>query len=621
MPIRQLPPLLVNQIAAGEVIERPASVVKELAENSLDAGAGRIDVTVEDGGRQLVRVSDDGRGIDRHELRLALAPHATSKIEASDDLAAIATLGFRGEALASIASIARLRVTSRPAGAQDGGHLIEAQADHIGQPVPTPAAPGTIVEVRDLFFNTPARRKFMRTASTEFAHVADMVARMAMAWPQVAFGLIHNDRQALELPAGQTPRQRCVAVLGQDLDEALIEFEDQAPLTDRSRTPPASARLWGLAALPSVARSSAKSQYIFLNRRPVRDRNIAHALRQAYQGLIPHDRHPVAALFIEADPAAVDVNVHPTKAEVRFGEPGRIHGLVLTAIRQRLLGSDLTPQVVVAANNLPLTSGAAQTTSPPSATDFVDYFKRMDPTQKGFVYQQVKQALAQDDPQTVGDDLPQEPTLPVAPRLADVGVLQVHNSYLVTQDDNGLLIVDQHALHERVMFEELRHRVLDQEKNLESQRLLMPATLTATATQTALLEDLQPLLARIGIEAEMMGPQTIGIHAFPSFLFDRKVDPIEFIEMLLQRAEQGQLGPAGAAGASADALDEAVLHSVLDMMACKAAVKAGDAMNHEELAQLLAKRDQIERASNCPHGRPTSVRLTLRDLEKHFKRT
>lgn len=624
MPIRQLPPLLVSQIAAGEVIERPASVVKELVENSLDAGAGRIDVTVEDGGRQLIRISDDGWGIDRSELKLALTPHATSKIAASDDLAAIATLGFRGEALASIASIARLRVTSRPREGQDGGHLIEAQADHIGEPVPASAAPGTIVEVRDLFFNTPARRKFMRTAATEFGHLADMVSRLAMAWPQVAFCLTHSDRPALELPAGQTRRQRCVAVLGQDLDEALIEFEDQAPFTGQSPTATTRGRLWGLAALPAVARSSAKSQYIFLNRRPVRDRNIAHALRQAYQGLIPHDRYPVAVVFIEADPAAVDVNVHPTKAEVRFGEPGRIHGLVLTAIRQRLLGSDLTPQVAVADHDLPLTAGGAHTTAPQSVSDFVDYFKRMDPTQKGFVYQQVKQALAQDDPQAVGDDAPDapdEPVLPMAPRLADVGVLQVHNSYLVTQDDNGLLIVDQHALHERVMFEELRHRVLDQNKSLESQRLLMPATLTVTATQTALLEDLQPLLARIGIEAELMGPQTIGIHAFASFLFDRQVDPIDFLEMLLERAEQGQLGPVDAGGASADALDEAVLHNVLDMMACKAAVRAGDHMNQQELVQLLAKREQIERASNCPHGRPTSVRLTLRDLEKHFKRT
>jgi len=618
MPIRQLPLLLINQIAAGEVIERPASVVKELVENSLDAGAGRIDVTIEDGGRQLIRISDDGCGIDRSELKLALAPHATSKIATSDDLAAIATLGFRGEALASIASIARLRVTSRPAGGQDGGHIIEAQADQISEPAPASAAPGTIVEVRNLFFNTPARRKFMRTAATEFAHLVDMVSRMAMAWPQVAFCLIHNDRQTLELPAGQTPRQRCVAILGKDLDEALIEFEDQTPLTDHSRTAVTSTRLWGLAALPSVARSNAKGQYLFLNGRPVRDRNIAHALRQAYQGLIPHDRHPVAAVFIEANPAAVDINVHPTKAEVRFREPGLIHGLVLTAIRQRLLDSDLTPQVEVAGNDMPLTAGLVQTTAPPSATDFVDYFKRMDPTQKGFVYQQVKQAMAQDNPQAVVDSVLDEPAVPP---VADVGVLQVHNSYLVTQDDSGLVIVDQHALHERVMFEELRHRVLDQGKNLESQRLLLPATLPATVIQTALLEDLQPLLARIGIEAELMGPQTIGIHAFPSFLFDRKVDPIEFFEMLIQRAEQGQLGPVEAGGVSATTLDEAVLHNVLDMMACKAAVKAGDRMNHEELVQLLAKRDQVERASNCPHGRPTSIRLTLHDLEKHFKRT
>ncbi len=648
MPIRKLPPLLINQIAAGEVIERPASVVKELVENSLDAGAKHIDVAVEEGGRQLIRVGDDASGIAVDQLALAVAPHATSKLSATQDLAAIGTLGFRGEALASIASVSRLRITSRTADAESG-HQLEAKGDHVTGPSPAGSAPGTIVEVRDLFFNTPARRKFMRSATTEFGHITDAVSRIAMVWPQIALTLTHNDRKYLELPTGQTRRDRCVQLLGNDLDEAMLEFESPAgsEMDDGG--------VWGLAGVPSIARSSSKYQHLFVNGRNVRDRNVAHAIKEAYRGLIPHDRQPVAVVILDLPADCVDVNVHPTKTEVRFRDPGRIHGLVLTALRQRLLGTDLTPSISIespqrgfglagqnttatpsAGGQMPTMAAApphvgssvdriapeTQTSAAPgsnlSARAFVDYFKQMDPTQKGFVYDQVKRAMTDDLPESMDrhdeDVAPQlEPSGRIGPMLAAQGVLQIHKSYLVTQDEQGMLIIDQHALHERVMFEQLRSRVL--QGNLESQRLLMPVTVSAGAARIAALEKIAPLLQRIGIEAEPMGPGTIGIHAFASFLFDRKVEPAEMLEQLLDHAEDGQFDTRG------EHAEEAAMHTLLDMMACKAAVKAGDQMSQQELADLLARREQVERSSACPHGRPTSIRLTLRDLEKHFKRT
>ncbi len=730
MPIRRLPPLLVNQIAAGEVIERPASVVKELVENSLDAGARRIDVTVEDGGRQLIRISDDGAGIGPDELPMAVAPHATSKLDSAEQLAAISTLGFRGEALASIASVSRLRIQRRPTREQatdEQAHVIEASGDTVGEVSPAASSPGTVVEVRDLFFNTPARRKFLRAASTEFGHISDMLNRIAMVHPTVAFSLTHGTRRSLDLPANDSPRQRCIEILGADLDEALLEFDAEQAASSAaggSLGPPAMA-VWGLAGLPSIARASAKFQYLCLNGRPVRDRGLSHALREAYRGLLPADRQPVVVALLHVDPKLVDVNVHPTKAEVRFADPNRAHGLLLSAIRQALLGADLTPKARFGSNRSwqlesppsgqpsllevpaetppPEGEPSGQTASngaegeskragadagdgtdrragagtsgdehanvagggvgggqprrtgpaarvdggaggastrgggsgpgarngsaaPHRADPFVEHFRRMEPGQKGVVYEQLRRAMQQEGHTVEADGADAaapangeaeascgEGGEPAASRPVPK-VLQVHESYLVTQDEQGIVIIDQHALHERVMFEELRRRVLEAGRSLESQRLLMPVQVKAAGRRLEALEALGALLERLGIEAEAMGPGTIGIHAFPSFLFDRHVDPAAFLEELLDRVEDGTLAPAGSTA------DEAALHEVLDMMACKAAVKAGDRLSGEELADLLSRREQIERSSNCPHGRPTQIRLSLKDLEKQFGR-
>jgi len=409
MPIRTLPTLVINQIAAGEVIERPASVVKELVENALDAGATRIDIAIEEGGAQLIRISDDGIGIRADELRLAVSPHATSKITAADELEAIATLGFRGEALASIASVSRLRVSSRPknedGSTEESAAILDVEGDRITGPTPASGKPGTVIEVRDLFFNTPARRKFMRSPASEFGHINDTLTRIAMVNPDCGFTLTHNGRVVRELPPNQPRLERCIDLLGKDLADALLPFDHH---DDPVR---GSAHCWGLAGLPSLARATSKFQHVCVNGRPIRDRNLAHAIKEAYRGLMPPDKFPMVVVFIDLDPAQVDVNVHPQKAEVRFRHPSHVHGLVLTALRQTLLRADLTPaaQVRSAMSDVQVAQPFASDIEPrtsniQSASDFVNYFKAMDPKQKGFVYSQVKRQLQEESPGEVGDE-------------------------------------------------------------------------------------------------------------------------------------------------------------------------------------------------------------------------
>jgi DNA mismatch repair protein MutL len=639
MPIRRLSPLLVNQIAAGEVIERPASVVKECIENSIDAGATRIDVAIENGGRDLIRIADNGSGIPLDELTLAIAPHATSKIEKQEDLDAIATMGFRGEALASIASISRLSIVSRPPASAEAG-MIEIEGDRITGPRPCGGPPGTAIAVRNLFFNTPARRKFLKTDQTESGRVSDIVQNLALAHPTIAFTLRIDDRLTLELPPDQSPRRRVLDVLGTELDEQMLELS----ISERGMT------LWGMIGKPEVARGTAKHLRLFLNGRPIADRSIMHAIKEAYRGLIEPSRYPMVVLFVQMPPDQVDVNVHPTKSEVRFRNQGVVHGTVLSAVRSVLREHDLTPRFDFAragngsASTLAIPplppaefgsgragGGGANTIGEQSASEtsggaasFVEYFRRLDPKQKGFVFSEVKQALRDEAPEMLrdeNDDAEDATTAGVLRHAGEDGgapslpmltaakhILQVHSSYIVTQDEDGLVIIDQHALHERVMFEKLRHRL--ESGPLESQRLLMPATVEVDRSQIELLTELSPLLARLGIEVEPIGPKAIAIHAFTSLLFERKVEPGDFLRELLRRADE-----EGLAGDS-----EAAIHEVLDMMACKAAIKAGDRLTPDELADLIRYREQIERSSNCPHGRPTSLRLSLRDLEKQFGR-
>lgn len=601
--IKSLAALLVNQIAAGEVVERPASIVKELLDNALDAGAMRIVVEIEAGGVDLLRVTDDGVGIAPEDLALALAPHATSKIAESQDLDRIGTFGFRGEALASIASVSRLSIRSRQPD-NESAYMIEAAGEVVSERRPESGPIGTCVTVRDLFFNTPARRKFLRTSQTEQGHCLETARTLAMAHSHVGFTVRIDGRERLNLPAGQSPKQRVVAIVGEELAPRLIEvhadeFDDARGLA-----------LWGLAGLPELARPTLKGQHVFVNGRPIRDRTIQHAIQEAYRGLIEPSRKPTAVLMLEMAPAAVDVNVHPAKAEVRFRDSGLVHSVVHRAVREALLRADLTPKWPgqdrggfreFGSDRPPESAGQSGSVS---ASAFADSFTQ---AVGGPDARIDYDALRGEMDSRRSEYLQQSTPIPIA-RPAD-RVLQVHKSYLITQDEQGVVIVDQHALHERVMFEQIMQRLSS--GVFESQRLLTPAVVSVPAQRVERLDGLTPLFEKLGIEAAPLGPDTIAIHAFPTFLFDKGVDPAEFLSDLLEQAESDGFPSSS----------EEALHEIVDMMACKAAVKAGDWLTEQELAELVAMRSQYERASNCPHGRPTTIRLSIRDLERQFGRT
>jgi len=630
--IRTLDPSLVSKIAAGEVIERPASVVKELMENALDAGATRIEVELADGGAVLIRVTDDGAGLAPDELPLAVAPHATSKIASVDDLFRIGTLGFRGEALASIAAVAELRIVSRPPDAQAGAEILAVDG-RVSAPRPCPAPPGTTVEVRNLFFNVPARRKFLRAAATELAQVSEQVARGALAHPGVALRQIHQGRTLRNLPASGDVRARIADFYGPQLAADLF------PLHVRPRD----LRIDGFFAPPASARVTPKWQYVFLNGRFISDRFIKFALREAFRGLVEPARHPVVFLFLEMDPGGYDVNVHPTKIEVRWRDAGMVQSQVQVALREALLSRDLTP----AARARPAGDEDASRAQRVQQA-IVDFLRAAGPPQRILDLPPPVRAaapriepfvpsgprgtdppieagpinLSQPRERYAGDvsgvpfgvpgpaDQSGDAAPPAAADAAPPGLpraLQVHNTYLVVEASDGLMIIDQHALHERLLYEQLRERILA--GPLESQRLLIPEPIEASSLLRSAAEANVALLARLGIELSPFGPDRLAVQAFPTFL--HRVSPGPFVRDVLDRlAEPGQ-----------SEHPESLVHALLDMMACKAAVKAGDALSAEEIDALLAQRQVVERSSNCPHGRPTTLRLSLDDLERQFKRT
>lgn len=602
--IRRLSPLVVNQIAAGEVVERPASVVKELVENALDARATRIAVEIEAGGIELVRVADDGVGMAPEQLPLAVAPHATSKITQPGDLDAVATMGFRGEALASIASVSRLSIRSRPRGAAAGA-VLRVEGESVQGPTPAGGAPGTVVEVRNLFFNTPARRKFLRTGPTEKQRCLDTLKGLALARPAIGFTLTSDGHQTLDLEPDQSAPDRVRDVLGRDAARAMIEATGVAAGAH-------GINLWGLVGRPHAARGNAKGQWFVLNGRVVRDATIAHALREAYRGLIEPGKHPVAVLLIDVDPSLVDVNVHPAKAEVRFRDPSAVHAAVFASVREALAAHDLTATMdeALPRGHRPWTpfvpAGGAVFLGPHALELLRGARERAD----ALTEDEAKAVLDRPEPQRPPMAEPQAGDAPLPIDRPPDGpwmrrAMQVRDSYLVTHDDEGVVIIDQHALHERVMFEALHARVTGRGA-LECQRLLTPAVVPV-ADAPERLEALAPLLPALGIDATAAGPTRVLVQGFPSLLFGRGVDPGAFLAELLERDDLPR-----------DRED--ALREVLDMMACKAAVKAGDALSETELHALLDLREKVERGSSCPHGRPTSVRLTMRDLERMFGR-
>jgi DNA mismatch repair protein MutL len=617
-PIQQLSPSLVNRIAAGEVIERPASVVKELVENALDAGADEIVIEIEDGGRELIRVIDNGGGIPPIELPLAFASHATSKLSSDEDLFRIASKGFRGEALASVGSVSHARILSRT---RDGecAYEIQNKGGEIGGVQAAAGNVGTAVEVRNLFFNVPARRKFLKGTQTEFGHISDIVTRLALPHAQVAFKLSHNGRTVLDLPRTDET-DRLLRGWPEEFREARLPVEGQS----------AEVRLHGVIGLPELARPTPRYQHFYLNGRPIRDRFMQHAFREAYRGLTEPGRYPAGILLIEMPPGDVDVNVHPTKSEVRFRDSSRIHGMIMGEVREKLLGSNLAPLALARSDAdrgrdvddpqsanfraklaeffkmapvqgvLPMAPPNIQPSSLPLASSRQEIHFREEASRPPASLEHSGEQGAKET-----GDASIAPT--GAPSPSSAPAIQLHNSYLVAQSDDGMIIIDQHALHERIMYEELSARIM--RGNLESQRLLIPETIPVSSRQMALLDQIQPLLNRLGIEVSAFGPSTVAVQAFPSFL--HKLEPGAFVAELLERGEQELL----------DLHEEELLHEILDMMACKAAVKAGDPLTPGEIEALLARRELVERSSNCPHGRPTTLRLSLRDLEKQFKRT
>jgi DNA mismatch repair protein MutL len=636
--ISMLPMTLVNKIAAGEVIERPSSVLKELMENSLDAGAGRVSVELEDGGKKLIRVVDNGCGMTKDDLALACLAHATSKLKTEDDLYAIGTLGFRGEALASVAAVSQLEILSRPADQIEGGRLA-VTAGQVEPVTPAAAPVGTSITARNLFFNTPARRKFLRTTNTELGHITEQFIRIALANTAAQMILEHNGRRLYDLPADQSLLERIAALFGNELADGLIAIRPDTRY----------AHIGGFIAPPRHSRASAQGQYIFLNGRYIRDRFISHAVREAYRGLMEASRQPVVFLFITLDPHEVDVNVHPTKIEVRFANSNLIHSQVLAAIRDRLLSTDLTPAgtITAAVSSLPAQAPAGQADAAPEnqqsaiinqignpALDDQSNSPNRPAGQADSQRQErVRQAVAdffksakssgaslgdqRTEPRWPGRDIsppcentPSPVSTPPADALPESDIdrfLQIHNQYVVVQQTDGILIIDQHALHERIIYEQLFEQF--SRGPLETQRRLIPETIEAGPQQMAAVENASDLLKQLGILLEPFGPRTLAVQGYPPILDKLPVAQFtsDLLDLLVEHSDRVSR--------------EELVHRVLDMIACKAAVKAGDPLNEQEIKSLLSQRDRVERSSNCPHGRPTTLKLTLSQLEKQFKRT
>ena len=605
----------MHQIAAGEVVERPASVVKELVENALDAGATRIDIETEGGGRSLVRVRDDGAGIPPGELALAVAPHATSKISDASDLWRLSSFGFRGEALCSVAAVSRLSLTSRTRDAAEAWTLVctfgESEAAR-----PSAGRQGTTVEVRDLFDNVPARRHFLRAESAESARITDAVVNAALAHPEVGFSLRHGGRSALDVPASADLMGRIRGALGEVLGA------DPLPVHAEMRVPDGAGGEWAMSVLgavcrPESMRSTSRFQRIFVNGRPVTERSLAHAAREAYRGLAEPSLVPAFVLMISCDPAAVDVNVHPQKLEVRWRAPDAAHRLVHRAVQDALRSEDLTRDASPILARVPGGTAAPVqarplVVPPPDKPARATWMRTPAPQRTATVEPAPAAAPVEQAPSAV--PLPQPPSAAPLPHIHSVATerfLQVDDSWIVLEEDGALVVIDQHALHERVMFEELRARLGS--GTLASQRFLVPATADVPPTALARLDQLAPLFGRLGIEAAQAGPRSVAVHAFPSYLASRGIDAARFVADAL-------CDDALAAAVECGDGSEAAIADLLDMRACKAAIKAGDRLTPHEISALLARRHEIERATSCPHGRPTTLRIPLEDLARRFGR-
>jgi DNA mismatch repair protein MutL len=593
--IRQLDEAAINRIAAGEVVERPASAVKELVENAIDAGASRIEVVIADGGRSLIRVTDDGCGLSAAELPLALARHATSKIDGSD-LLNIHTFGFRGEALPSLGAVGRLSITSRAAG--QNGAAITVQGGRMDPVRPAALSRGTIVELRDLFYATPARLKFLRSDRTEAQAVADTLKRLAMAEPFVSFILRDasdgQDRILFRYDDGQgdlidAMYHRLGAVLGRDFAENALRIDAERE----------GFHLTGYAALPTYSRGAAVAQHMFVNGRPVRDKLLIGALKAAYADLLPRDRHPAAALFVDCDPQLVDVNVHPAKAEVRFRDPGVVRGLIVTGVRHALLAAGHRASTTIGGETLgamvpePERGRIYQMDRPSAGARQASYLAQS----PGFAetFAPFSARVETDAPQSRAEMLP-----------LGTARAQVHENYIIAQTEGGIVIVDQHAAHERLVYERLKKQMA--ENGVAAQALLIPEIVELGSADAARLLDIAPDLRRLGLTLEPFGPSAIAVRETPAALGEINVGAV-LRDILDELADQGESRSVVAR-----------LESILSRMACHGSIRSGRRLQADEMNALLREMEATPHSGQCNHGRPTYVTLALNDIERLFGR-
>lgn len=624
-PIRQLSDSVVNKIAAGEVIERPASVVKELLENSVDAGATRIEVKLEAGGRELIRVTDNGCGIAAEQLPLAISNHATSKIQSADDLFEVATMGFRGEALASISEVSRTTLRTRTADSDSGAEM-RVNGGVASEIEPAGCPQGTTIEVRDLFFNTPVRQRFLRTPQTEIGHATEAFVRIALAHPNVHCRLEHGTREVHNLPATNDWRQRIAGLFGDELADGLIEIE--------SVDPPVT--LTGYVANPQYSRANNRLQYLFLNGRNIRDRALQHALGEAYRGLLLTGRYPICFLRFDMPASLADVNVHPTKLEVRFQDGGKLYSQLLSTLRSKFLSTDLRATANNRSGNQPASEEQAAAAGPSQIVEWAKQEltqRRLDgasspsptsldtagrPVGEPLVMHRVPQDFRPFPDARGASVSPAASGAPVTPELGSEAApsgglapgtakaIQLHNRYLVVETEQGMEIIDQHALHERVLYEQIRVKVA--EEGLETQSLLVPEPVDLTADEAAAALENRELLAKLGVKIEPFGGDTVLVASYPAML--AKLPPREVLGDIINRLLSADRLPQ-----ASDLFDD-LLHTV----ACKAAVKYGDHLNSDEIAALLEHRHLTENHHHCPHGRPTALLFSCDDLDKQFKR-
>ena len=646
-PIRLLDNRLANQIAAGEVVERPASVVKELLENSLDAGAKRLTVEIESGGVKLIRIRDDGHGIPKDDLSLALSRHATSKISELEDLEGVSTLGFRGEALASVSSVSRLNLSSNVEGQESGWQARVEGRDMAAHVMPAPHPVGTTIEVKDLFFNTPARRKFLRTEKTEFSHLEEVVKRLALSRFDVGFTLRHNQRSIHQLrpAATQAEKDRRVAAL------CSPKFIENAVIIDIEAS---GLKLTGWVGLPTFSRASADLQYFFVNGRVIRDKLVAHAVRQAYRDVLYHGRHPTFVLYLELDPALVDVNVHPTKHEVRFRDGRTVHNFLFSTLNRALgevrpedqlpptalssspveratgvEGGEFKGQENISLSNAPKTeapsfsgfSGGGGGSRPISASEAPQpgqvkrqiqaytelYAKTADSVDNppAMVVGEVSAPSYQPVPQA-SQELPQElPQDELSPPLG-FAVAQLKGIYILAENDKGMVLVDMHAAHERITYE--RMKLSYQAEGIKAQPLLMPKSIAVSDREADCAEESSQYFERLGLTLERMGPETLLVRQVPVMLQKADIEKLvrDVLSDLMQHGSSDRV--------------EAHINEILATMACHGSVRANRKLTIEEMNGLLRDMEQTERSGQCNHGRPTWTMLTLDQLDKLFMR-